>query len=309
MRTWGSSASSPRSRTWPSTWPLAFCERALPRCAPNPKNAVAAMRWLQRQAGRPRISRKPRPLKTSSRTRALSFAPSDGSGKSTAEIAAMSASRATSGATACSISRISVDASGISHSSRAAISGPYQAAAPVCSGGRMSDIRPPRPKIAWRRGGSLIRGRQIQLHLQSAERGPAQRQGAAIERRKVERDGEAEAAAGLALVEPTAALQGLRALLGRDAGAVIADLDLQPVIGASGGDPHLASRPFAGIVEQVAEQLAQVLRLAREPQRFRRQRDLDLDVAIAHARQGTRQRFDRICRVSPHAEQARPAHR
>src|SRR3990167_425527 len=140
MRTLGSCTSSPRSCTWPSTWPLPFCERALPRWVPRPKNAVADSRIDQRSTGRPRSSRKPRPLSTSSRTRALSLGPSVGSGKSRQVTAAISASRAASALAAVSTSAISTGDSGISQSSRLAISGPYQAAALFCSGGSSNDI-------------------------------------------------------------------------------------------------------------------------------------------------------------------------
>ena len=54
---------------------MAFWERALPRCAPSPKNAVADSLMLQRSTGKPRISRKPQPFSTSSLTRALSVRP------------------------------------------------------------------------------------------------------------------------------------------------------------------------------------------------------------------------------------------
>ena len=67
-----------------------------------------------------------------------------GSGKSLAVIEAMSASRAVSGSIADSISAISMALSGISHSLRLAMSGPYQADGPVCSGGSSNDMAPTR---------------------------------------------------------------------------------------------------------------------------------------------------------------------
>src|SRR5437899_3088249 len=140
MRTLGSATSRPRSCTCPSTWPLPFCERALPRWLPSPKNAVAASRIDQRSTGNPRISRKPRPFSTSLLTRAFSTGASVGSGKSRAVMAAISAWRATSSLVAVSISAMSAAASGISQPSCLAISGPYQAAGPVCSGGSSNDM-------------------------------------------------------------------------------------------------------------------------------------------------------------------------
>ena len=47
-------------------------------------------------------------------------------------------------------------------------------------------------------------------------------------------DGMAEAGAGLGLVEPAAADDGLGHLLGRQARAVVVDADLEPVAGAVG---------------------------------------------------------------------------
>src|SRR6185503_2568399 len=140
MRTLGSSEANPRSWTWPSTWPLPFCERALPRWTPRPKKAVAASRIVQRPTGRPRISRKPRPFSTSSSTRAFSLRPSIGSGKSDGLMAAMSTSRATSFLAALSTSAISAALSGISHSVLRDISGPYQAAGAGWSRGSSGDV-------------------------------------------------------------------------------------------------------------------------------------------------------------------------
>ena len=102
--------------------------------------ALALSRIDQRSTGRPRRSRKPRPFSTSSSIRALSRAPSVGRGKSRGFSTAMSASRATSARVAASISATSGAPSGIIQSSRLAISGPYQAAAPVCSGGSSNDM-------------------------------------------------------------------------------------------------------------------------------------------------------------------------
>jgi hypothetical protein len=90
--------------------------------------------------GRPRSSRKPRPFSTSSSTRDLSLGPRVGSGKSCGFSTAMSASRATSARVAASTSATSAALSGICQSLRLAISGPYQAAAPVCSGGSSNDM-------------------------------------------------------------------------------------------------------------------------------------------------------------------------
>ena len=137
---WDRPTSSPRSCTWPSTWPLPFCERALPRWAPSPKNAVAASRIDQRSTGRPRSSRKPRPFSTSSRTRAVSLRPErrqrEVAGRDRGDVGLARGQRLGR--------RLDLGdlggASGISQSSRRDISGPYQAAAPVCSGGSSNDI-------------------------------------------------------------------------------------------------------------------------------------------------------------------------
>ena len=42
--------------------PLAFCDRADPRCAPTPQKIVAANCWLYFATGRPRITSKPMPV-------------------------------------------------------------------------------------------------------------------------------------------------------------------------------------------------------------------------------------------------------
>ena len=88
-------------------------------------------------------------------------------------MAAMSASRRASAVAALSTSAISAALSGICQSSRLAISGPYQAAAPVCSGGSSNDMRyVSQGKRGANRSTSLLDSRELSVALTSAARMP-----------------------------------------------------------------------------------------------------------------------------------------
>ena len=112
--------------------------------------------------------------------------------------------------------------------------------------------------------------RQHQFRAQAADRGGAERQAAAVERGEFDHDRQAEPRAGLGLVEPASAPRDLLALGRRQAAAVVVDDDAQST--AAGrrrrapadldGDPRL--RPFAGIVDEIADHLLEVLPLAAE---------------------------------------------
>jgi hypothetical protein len=74
-------------------------------------------------------------------------------------------------------------------------------------------------------------------------------------------DGEAEAGAGLAGIEPGAAIEDRLALALGDAGAVVLDLDLHPFGRGADRDEDPALAIFGGVLNEVAEQLVEVLPL------------------------------------------------
>ena len=137
--------------------------------------------------------------------------------------------------------------------------------------------------------GMRSRRRQHQLGPQAADRGGAERQRAAIERREIDHDRQAEAGAGLGLVEPVAAprLPPARAPTAVRPGpsSSTTTRSVVPRLRAVGalrqhldGDARL--RPLAGIVDQVADHLLEVLPLAAEA-RLARRLDVDRDAAVA----------------------------
>src|SRR4051812_25062953 len=117
-------------------------------------------------------------------------------------------------------------------------------------------------------GRTSSNSRQDQFSAQAADRGGAERQPAAIETGQFDDDREPEAGARLALVKPSTTKRDLLALLRRKAGAVIIDDDPQewpanrwigPFREDLHGDPRL--RPLAGVVDQIADHLLEVLTL------------------------------------------------
>eukprot|EP00961_Rhodomonas_salina_P075828 1017700-Rhodomonas_salina.1 len=103
MRTLGSALDSPRSRTCPRTWPLAFCDLAVPRWHPRPRKAAACSRRVHEETGSPFKTENPRP-ECSSQSNRCSFAPSVGSGKMEGVKAVISWFRSRTEAVASSIS-------------------------------------------------------------------------------------------------------------------------------------------------------------------------------------------------------------
>src|SRR5439155_27284028 len=87
---------------------------------------------------------------------------------------------------------------------------------------------------------------------------------AAVELGDVAHDGEPVAAARGRLVEPLAALEQGGALGLGQAGAVILDAELDAALLGPAGELDARATPFAGIVEQAAEHLLELLALAAE---------------------------------------------
>ena len=81
-------------------------------------------------------------------------------------------------------------------------------------------------------------------------------------------DRQAEARAGFGLVESSAALHRFRARRGREPGPVILDHDEEDLAVRIGGDRrrHLDARrrPLAGVVDEIADHLLEILALAAE---------------------------------------------
>src|SRR5205085_5178272 len=103
------------------------------------------------------------------------------------------------------------------------------------------------------------RRRQLDRRTQAAGRGAVEAELALVEGHQVGDDRKTEPRAGLALVEPATAAGRLDPLLGRKARTVVVDIDRQPAGGivvwrllVADADPHLALRPFAGVVDELA---------------------------------------------------------
>jgi hypothetical protein len=67
-------------------------------------------------------------------------------------------------------------------------------------------------------------------------------------------------------IEALAACACLRQLLMGKPGSVVLNGDRRLLSGSRCGDPHLAPRPFAGVLDEVAQHLRQVLILATDEQ-------------------------------------------
>src|SRR5271165_5348015 len=98
-------------------------------------------------------------------------------------------------------------------------------------------------------------------------------QGSAVDRGEIDDDRKAEARAGPRFVEPLAAFKRVRSNARVQARAVVIDLRnqvsagvLRPTGDARGANRHGFARPLAGVVEQIADEVGQVLRLPAEPQ-------------------------------------------
>src|SRR5690606_11064043 len=81
----------------------------------------------------------------------------------------------------------------------------------------------------------------------------------AVDFRDVADDVEAEPGSRLAGVQPGAAIEDIDALVGRDAGAVVLNLDLNRAGIPAYGREHAAAAIFGGIFDEVAEHLVEIL--------------------------------------------------
>src|SRR5579871_2059334 len=114
-------------------------------------------------------------------------------------------------------------------------------------------------------GPRLCRG-QYELRAQAADRCAAEHKLAAVEGREIRDDRKAEPRARLVLVELAATARNLLARFRRQARPVIVDEDMEEgaVDGMAGFLPeHLdfdaRVRPFAGVVDEIAEHLLEIL--------------------------------------------------
>ncbi|MNN78306.1 hypothetical protein D3C81_1948500 [compost metagenome] len=71
------------------------------------------------------------------------------------------------------------------------------------------------------------------------------------------------------LVQPRAATEHLIAAVFGDARAVVFNAELERLDRLDNAQPHFGIRPFAGVVQQVAEQLQQVFAIPRQLQTSR----------------------------------------
>ena len=80
-------------------------------------------------------------------------------------------------------------------------------------------------------------------------------------------DVQPQAAAGAVFIEPLAALKNLAALLGiGNSGAIVINADLQLLLQRLHADADLLVRPFARVVQQIAQHFEQVLLFTLEGQ-------------------------------------------
>src|SRR3989449_11766700 len=119
----------------------------------------------------------------------------------------------------------------------------------------------PRALIGWL---PFSAGREGELGPQSAQAGAPERNRAAIEADQITDDCEPQAGPRYVLIEARSRSEGESLLLCRQAGAVVLDHHRQAAIVAAARYRDAATRPFAGIVHQVAEHFLQVLLLAAE---------------------------------------------
>ena len=114
--------------------------------------------------------------------------------------------------------------------------------------------------------------RQPKRRAHAAERAVLEPQRAAVHRREIDDDRQAEARAGARFVEPPAALERGVARLGIEPGTVVVDAgdEERPARGvglriALGADLDARARPFARVVEKVADEVGEILRFAAKP--------------------------------------------
>src|SRR6185437_7706005 len=111
--------------------------------------------------------------------------------------------------------------------------------------------------------------RQHQFGPQSADRRVAERKAASIKGRQIGHNRQAESRTWLRLVKPLAAARDLRALGRRQPAPVIVDGNAKDRTSAGFPrrllahlDEHVRGRPFAGVVDEIAGHLLEVLPLA-----------------------------------------------
>src|SRR5579863_1357520 len=143
----------------------------------------------------------------------------------------------------------------------------------------------PLSKVA--RCGAASSAGQKEFGPQSSDRGPAKGQASAIESRKIDHDRQAQTRAGLGFVQPLSAAGYLGTLLLRKAASVVVDNDPQHRRYPRRGrlldhdlDGYARGGPFAGIVDEVADHLLQILPLATKLC-LRHDGNIDRDAAIA----------------------------
>src|SRR3989475_2976111 len=133
----------------------------------------------------------------------------------------------------------------------------------------------PRALIGWL---PFSAGREGELGPQSAQAGAPERNRAAIEADQITDDCEPQAGPRYVLIEARSRSEGESLLLCRQAGAVVLDHHRQAAIVAAARYRDAATRPFAGIVHQVAEHFLEVLLLAAE---YVIGRDVDRELEVA----------------------------
>ena len=108
-------------------------------------------------------------------------------------------------------------------------------------------------------GAAALLQRQLDAHPQAAQRAVPETQAATAGLGDVARDAQAQAMAADLLVEPGTPLEHRLALVGEDTGAVIVDLQADHALALRDGQADFAIGPLAGVVQQIAEHLQQVL--------------------------------------------------
>src|SRR5215207_1743112 len=129
------------------------------------------------------------------------------------------------------------------------------------------------------------RGWEADLDPGAAERRVVDADRTAIELSQLAHDGQTDALAADALVEPGAAIEHALTLVDGNSRTIVLDYQTQPVAScrrvgdAPRRQPHLAPAPLEGVVQQVAGDFGQILPVASE-ETSGRDDQLAVDIAL-----------------------------
>src|SRR5579862_1497635 len=167
---------------------------------------------------------------------------------------------------------------------------------------------------AWRTSRNRLRlwpyGREPEAGFKASKCTVAQHKRPAVQLGNVADNGESKSGARYRFVQPLASFTRPGALLGLDALAVVPHGQLEPrTTILARGDDYVRVRPFAGVVDQIAHHLFQILPLAAEGE-IRRAVDIDGKAAIGvDARKHARKIIDHRLHIGSIAKNIQGARR